>query len=109
MYKDMKYKKYEKVVKNARDLLPKFLYSLYIDYYGENYPLTSENRQKFVNLFGRVEGFPFTGDDIRQFLKNCKNIEVNDSTRLIETSKNIYEMYTTIFDGFYKYVERGEI
>ncbi len=37
MHKNMNYKKYEKVLKTARELLPKFLHSVYKEYYKVNY------------------------------------------------------------------------
>ena len=108
MYKNMDHKKYEEVLKIARELLPKFLYSVYQEYYSENYEFTSENRQKFINMLGNIEGFPFTGDNLRRFLTFCKNIEINDSDKIAETCKNSYEIYSTIFDGFHQYHNREE-
>ncbi len=104
IHKNMSHKKYEKALKIARELLSKFLYYVYQEYYGVNYALTSENKSIFVSMFGDVEGFPFTGDDLLQFLTSCKNIEVNDSAKITETCKNIYEMYSTIFDGFQQFL-----
>jgi len=105
MHKNMNHKKYENILKIARELLPKFLHIIYQEYYGVNYPSTIENWLKFTDMFGNLERFPFTGEDLRQFLTSCNIIEVNNPIRLVETCKNSYEMYSTIFDGFRQYVE----
>ena len=108
MHKNINHKKYDEMLKIARESLPNFLYNIYQEYYGENYAFTTENKRKFINMFGNLEGFPFTGDDLRQFLSSCKNIEVTDSKKLAEICKISFEMYSTIFDGFRQYVEGEE-
>ena len=105
MHKNMKYKKYEKVLKTARNLLPKFIHVVYKEYYSVNYAITSEDINKFINKFNIIEGFSFTGSDLRQFLSQIENIEATDQTTVAEICKNTFETYTTIFDGFRQYVE----
>ena len=105
MHKNMNYKKYEKVIKTARELLPKFLHSVYKEYYSVNYAVTSEDIDKFLSRFGNIEGFPFTGDDLRQYLLLIENIEVTDQVKVAETCKNIFETYSTIFTRFKQYTE----
>jgi len=105
MHKNLNHKKHEKVIKTGRDLFPKFLHTVYKEYYSVNYAITSEDISKFIKNFGKVEGFPFTVDDLKQFLSSCEKIEVNDQANVAETCKNIFEMYSTIFDGFRQYIE----
>ena len=105
MHKNLNYKKYEKVIKTARELLPKFLHNVYKEYYNVNYAITSEDIAKFVSKFGIIEGFPFTGEDIHHFLSRVRNIEVTGETTVAETCKEAFETYSTIFDGFRQYVE----
>jgi len=111
MHKNLNHKKYEKVIKTGRDLFPKFLHSVYKEYYSVNYAITSEDINKFIKNFGKVEGFPFTADDLKHFLTSCEKIEVRNQTNIAETCKNAFEMYSTIFDGFRQYIEGdlGEI
>ena len=70
-----------------------------------NYAITSEDIRKFISNIGKVEGFPFTGDDLKKFLISCEKIEENDQINVSESCKNTFEMYSTIFDGFRQYVE----
>jgi hypothetical protein len=105
MHKNLNHKKYEKVIKAGRDLFPKFLHSVYKEYYSVNYAITSEDINKFIENFGKVEGFPFTADDLKQFLTSCEKIEVSDQANVAETCKNTFDMYSTIFDGFRQYIE----
>ena len=105
MHKNLNQKKYEKVIKTGRDLFPKFLHSVYKGYYSVNYAITSEDINKFIGNFGKIEGFPFTADDLKQFLTSCEKIEVSDQVNVAETCENIFEMYSTIFDGFRQYIE----
>ena len=105
MHKNLNHKKYEKVIKTARDLFPKFLHSVYKEYYSVNYAITSEDISKFIGNLGKFEGFPFTADDLKQFLTSCEKIEVRDQANVAETCKNAFEMYSTIFDGFRQYIE----
>ena len=105
MHRHLKYKKYEKVLKTARELLPKFLRSVYREYYSVNYAITSEDIDKFVGKFGSIEGFSFTGDRLRQFLSSVARIEVADQTTVAETCQKAFDTYSVIFDGFRQYVE----
>jgi len=104
IHKNFTYKKYEKVLKTARELLPKFLRSVYREYYSVN-AITSEDIDKFVGKFGNIEGFSFTGDQLRQFLSSVERIEVTDQTTVAETCQKAFETYSTIFDAFRQYVE----
>jgi hypothetical protein len=106
MHKNLNHKKYEEVLKTSRILFPKFLHSVYKEYYSVNYAITSEDINNFIAKLGIVEGFPFTADDLNQFLTSCGDIEASNQVKLDETWKNTFEMYTTIFDGFRQYVER---
>ena len=105
MHKNMKYKKYEKVIKTARELLPKFLHSVYKEYYSVNYAITSEDIDKFVGKFGNIEEFPFSGENMRKFLSEIERIEVTEQKTVTEVCKNTFETYSTIFDGFRQYIE----
>ena len=105
MHRHLKYKKYEKVLKTARELLPKFLHIVYKEYYSVNYVLTSEDIDKFVGKFDDVEEFPFTSDELQQFFVQIENIEVSDQSKVAKTCKNTYELYSTIYDGFRQYME----
>ena len=105
MHKNLNVKKYENVIKTSRDLFPKFLHSVYKEYYSVNYAITSEDIGKFIENFGKVEGFPFTADDLKLFLTSCEKIDVSDKTEVVEICKNTFEMYSTIFDGFRQYIE----
>ena len=104
MHRHLKYKKYEKVLKTARELFPKFLHSVYREYYSVNYALTSEDVDKFVGKFDDVEDFPFTSYDLRQFFVQIENIEVSEQASTAELCKSAYELYSTIFDGFRQYM-----
>ncbi len=106
MHKNLSYKKYENVLKTARELLPKFLRSVYREYYSVDYAISSENIDKFIGKFGNIEWFPFTGKNLRHFLTSIENIKVNDHTKITETCKRSFDTYSTIFDGFKQYVER---
>jgi len=105
MHKNLTYKKYEKVLKTARELLPKFLRSVYREYYSVNYAINSEEIDKFIGKFGNIEEFPFTGDQLRQFLSSVARIEVTDQTTVSETCQKAFDAYSAIFDGFRQYVE----
>ena len=105
MHKNLNHKKYEKVIKTGRDLFPKFLHSVYKEYYSVNYAITSEDINKFIGNFSIVEGFPFTADDLKHFLTSCEKIEISEQANVAETCKNAFEMYSTIFDGFRQYIE----
>jgi len=85
-------------------LLRKFLRATYNSYYGVNCAITGADSNRFIESILEVESFPFTGDDLLQFFTSCKNIEVNDSVKIAETCKNIYEMYSTIFNGFEQFL-----
>ena len=105
MHKNMNYKKYEKVLKTARELFPKFLHSVYREYYSVNYAITSEDIDKFIGKFGNIEEFMLTGNDLRQFLLLIENIEVTDETIVAEVCTNTFDAYSKIFDSFRQYVE----
>jgi hypothetical protein len=104
MHRHLKYKEYEKALKTARELLPKFLHSVYKEYYRVDYAITSENIDKFVGKFDDVEDFPFTSYDLRQFFVQIENIEVSEQASTAELCKSAYELYSTIFDGFRQYM-----
>ncbi|MHA1509865.1 MAG: hypothetical protein ACTSO6_14315, partial [Promethearchaeota archaeon] len=101
----LNHKKYERVLKTTRDLFPKFLHSVYKEYYSVNYAITSEDIDRFIEKFVKVEGFPFTADDLKQFLNSCEKIEVSDEAKVAEDCRNAFEMYSTIFDGFRQFIE----
>ncbi len=105
MHKNIKYKKYENVLKTARELLPKFLHAVYKEYYSVNYAITSEDIKKFVSKFGTIEGLKFTGEDLTQYLSQFESIEITDQTTVSEICQKSFETYSIIFDGFRKYVE----
>ena len=105
MHKNMKHKKFENMLKTARELLPKFLHSVYREYYNVNYAITSNDINNFLDKFGNIEGFSFTAGELRQYLTSVENIEVTDQTKVAETCQNAFEMYSTIFEGFRQYVE----
>jgi hypothetical protein len=105
MHKNLNHKKYEKVIKTARDLFPKFLHTVYKEYYSVNYAITSEDIDNFIGKIGNTEEFPFTKEDLKQFLTSCEKIEIKDQAEVTQTCKNTFEMYSTIFDGIRQYVE----
>ena len=105
LHKNLRYKKYEKVLKTARELLPKFLHAIYKEYYSVNYAITSDDIKKFASKFGTIEGLVFTGEDLKQYLLQFESIEITDQTMVSEICQKSFETYSTIFDGFRKYVE----
>lgn len=105
MHKNMKYKKYEQVLKAARELLPKFLHAVYKEYYSVNYAITSEDIGAFISKFGSIEDFPFTGSDLRHYLSQFETIEITDQSPVSKTCETVFKTYSTIFDGFRKYTE----
>ena len=111
MHKNMKYKKYEKVIKTVHNLLPKFLHMVYKEYYNVNYAITSEDINAFISKFGSIQEIPFTGSDLRQYLSQIENTEVSDQITVSEICKVSFDVYSTIFEGFRQYVEGnlGEI
>jgi len=105
MHKNMTHKKYEKMLKTARNLLPNYLHRVYQEYYGTNYTITSEGISKFIDKIGNFEEFPFTGEDLQQFLISIKNFEVNESENVAEVCKRCFDAYTPIFNGFKQFIE----
>jgi len=105
MHKNMMYKKYEKMLKAARNLFPNYLHQVYQEYYGTDYTITSEDVSKFIDKIGNFEEFPFTGEDLRQFLISIKNFEVNESENVAEVCKRCFDAYTPIFNGFKQFIE----
>ena len=108
MHRHLKYKKYEKVLKTAQELLPKFLQNIYKEYYNVNHAITSEDIDIFLSKFDNIEEFPFTSYDLRQFFVQIENLEVSEQTPVAEMCKSTYELYSTIFDGFRQYMEGDE-
>jgi lantibiotic modifying enzyme len=70
-----------------------------------NYAITSEDIDNFIGKIGNTEEFPFTKEDLKQFLTSCEKIEIKDQAEVTQTCKNTFEMYSTIFDGIRQYVE----
>ena len=105
MYKNLKHKKYEKMLKTARNLLPNYLHHVYQEYYGTDYPITSEDVSNFIEKIGNFEEFPLTGKDLRQFLTSIKGFDVNESENVAEVCKKCFDAYTPIFNGFEQYIE----
>ncbi len=104
MYQAIKDGNFKRSLEIGKNLLKKFLRATYNSYYGDNCAITGADSNKFIESILEVESFPFTGDDLLQFFTSCKNIEVNDSVKIAETCKNIYEMYSTIFNGFEQFL-----
>jgi len=104
MYQAIKDGNFKESLKIGKNLLKEFLLATYNSYYGDNCAITGADINRFIESMLEVESFPFTGDDLLQFLTSCKNIEVNDSVKIAETCKNIFQMYSTIFNGFKQFI-----
>jgi hypothetical protein len=104
MYQAIKDGNFENSLKIGKNLLKEFLLATYNSYYNVNCAITGADINRFIESILEVESFPFTGDDLLQFLTSCKNIEVNDSVKIAETCKNIFEMYSTINNGFKQFL-----
>ncbi|MBY8987015.1 MAG: hypothetical protein KGD61_01055, partial [Candidatus Lokiarchaeota archaeon] len=96
--------KYEKTLKTAKNLLRKFLYSVYNSYYSVNYTITSVDIKKFVNLITKVEDFPFSESELTEFLSVCDRI-FPEKDNLEQQSKEIFKSYSTLFSKFKLYIE----
>ena len=105
MHKDITHKKYEKMLKTSRNLLPNYLHHVYQEYYGTSYTITSEDVNKFVDKIGNFEGFPFTSEELREFLISIKKFEVSESENVAGVCKKCFDAYTPIFNGFKHFIE----
>ncbi len=107
MHQSVKNEEFEKSLKIGKNLLRKFLHATYNSYYSVNYIITSADIEKFVSSISKVEGFPFSDDELTDFLTTCKNISFEEEG-VEKRSKETFEKYSLIFDMFKRYVEGEE-
>ena len=107
MHQSVKNEGFEKSLKIGKNLFRKFLHATYNSYYSVNYIITSADIEKFVSSISKVEGFPFSDDELTDFLTTCKNISFEEEG-VEKRSKETFEKYSLIFDMFKRYVEGEE-
>lgn len=107
IHKFINQQKYEKALKIAKNLLRKFLYSVYNSYYSVNYTVTSVDINNLIKLITSVEGFPFSETELTDFLSMCDNISL-EKNNLEYQSKEVFKSYSKLFNTFKSYIE-GEV
>ncbi len=104
MHQSIKNKEFEKSLRTGKDLLRKFLRATYNSYYSVNTAINDDNIVKFIVSISKVEGFPFSDDQLTDFLTHCDKISF-EKEGVEKRSKEMFEMYSKIFDRFKRYVE----
>jgi hypothetical protein len=104
IHKYIEQKKYEKALNIAKNLLRKFLYSIYNSYYSVNYAVTSVDINNFIKFITSVEGFPFSEKELLDFISLFENITLEKNT-LEQQSNDIFKSYSNLFNKFKSYIE----
>lgn len=109
MHQSIKGENFEKSLKIGKNLLRKFIRATYNSYYSVNYAITNADIEKFVGSITKVEGFPFSEDELTNFLTTCENTSF-EKDGIEKRSKKTFEMYSLILERFKRYLEgdRGE-
>ena len=104
MYQSIESQEFEKSLKIGKNLLRKFLHATYNSYYSVNYAITSADINNFIKSISDVEGFPFSKDELMNFLITCENISF-EGEGIEKRSKETFKKYSLIFRRFKRYVE----
>jgi hypothetical protein len=104
MHQSIKNGNFEKSLKIGKNSLRKFLRATYNSYYSVNYVITNADIDKFVSSITKVDGFPFTEDELTVFLTVCENVSF-EKEGLEKRSRKTFEKYSSFFDGFKLYIE----
>ena len=104
MHQFIKKEEFEKSLKIGKNLLRKFIRATYNSYYSVNYAITKVDIEKFVGSITKVEGFPFSGDELINFLAACENLSF-EKEGVEKQSRETFENYSILFDRFKRYVE----
>ncbi|TKJ26589.1 MAG: hypothetical protein CEE42_04415 [Promethearchaeota archaeon Loki_b31] len=104
MHQSIKSEEFEKALKIGKNLLKKFLHAIYNSYYSVNYAIMRADINKFIKSISDVEGFPFSANELTDFHTKCGNISFEEEG-IERRSKETFEMYSKIFDGFKRYIE----
>ena len=104
MHKYINHKKFEKALKIAKNLLNKYLHSVYNSYYSVNYAITSADIKKFIMCMVEVEGFPFSEVELTHFLTTCERMSF-EQEGIEKRTKEAFDTYSEIFDKFKHYIE----
>ncbi len=104
MYQAIKDRNFKKSLKIGKNLLKKFLRATYNSYYSVNYAITSADIDKFIRLMSKVENFPFVNGELKDFLSTCENLSFEEEGVEMHSREN-FETYSKIFDGFKRYIE----
>jgi len=107
IHKFINQQRYEKALKTAKNLLRKFLYSVYSSYYSVNYTITSADINQFINFITSIEGFPFTETELTEFLSMCDGLS-SEKNNLEHQTKEVFKSYSKLFNKFKSYIE-GEV
>ncbi len=110
MYQSINSEEFEKSLKIGKDLLRNFLHATYNSYYSVNYAVTSADINKFIASISNLEGFPFSNEQLTDFLTNCENVSF-EIEGVEKRSKETFDKYSKILKGFKRYinVDRGAI
>jgi len=110
MHQSIKDQNFEKSLKIGKFLLRKFLRATYNTYYSVNYAITSNDVAKFIGSVSIVEEFPFSNDQLTNFLTTCDNTSF-EKEGIEKRSKKTFKMYSLILERFKRYLEgdTGEI
>jgi len=104
MYQSIESEEFEKSLRIGKNLLKKFLLATFNSYYSVNNAITSTSFNKFIESISNVEGFPFSCEQLTDFLTNYENISF-EREGVEKRSKETFKKYTLIFSRFKQYIE----
>ena len=104
MYQAIKNGIFKNSLKIGKNLLRRFLHATYNSYYSVNYAITSADIDRFTRLMSKVENFPFVEGELKNFLSTCENLSFEEEG-IERRSRENFEAYSKIFDGFKRYIE----
>ena len=107
MHQSISNKEFEKSLKIGKNLLRKFLRATYNSYYSADNEVPNNDLEKFIGSITNITNFPFSKSELTDFLAACENVSFEEEGAE-KQSKEIFENYSLIFDGFKRYLEKEE-
>ena len=107
MYQAIKDGNFKSSLKIGKNLFKKFLRATYNSYYSVNYAIMDADIYRFIKSISELESFPLSNGELKSFLSTCDTISF-EREGLEKRSRENFEKYSKIFDGFKRYIE-GDI
>lgn len=107
IYKFIDHSEYKNALRLEHGLVKRFLLATYGHFHGANHIITSRDLDKFFALLESIEGFPFSKQDLINYVEKCQVLHVTPET----VEARVREVYQYIHEFLIKiqqYVYRGK-